>query len=65
MPELELFQAALGLTLPRWLGLRRGRRYANHRRRFSARHRFVCPTCGRAECPAYDVEPKRWRHLNF
>jgi transposase len=27
--------------------------------------RFSCPTCGRAECPVYDVEPKRWRHLNF
>ncbi len=68
MPELELFQAALGLTPP-W------RVVGSHFDAAAGKltididsppgSRFSCPTCGRAECPVYDVEPKRWRHLNF
>ena len=32
---------------------------------FPAGSRFACPVCGAADCPAYDTEPKTWRHLNF
>jgi transposase len=32
---------------------------------FAAGSRFTCPTCGAANCPAYDTERKTWRHLNF
>ena len=27
--------------------------------------RFACPSCGAADCPAYDTERMTWRHLNF
>jgi transposase len=32
---------------------------------FAAGSRLVCPSCGAAECPAYDTEQMTWRHLNF
>lgn len=32
---------------------------------FAPGSRFACPTCGAADCPAYDTERKTWRHLNF
>jgi hypothetical protein len=68
MPELELFQAALGLTTP-WHVV--GSDFDADAGKltididFPRGSRFPCPTCGRADCPVYDVEPKRWRHLNF
>src|SRR5581483_12459179 len=32
---------------------------------FAAGSRFPCPSCGVADCPAYDTEQMTWRHLNF
>jgi transposase len=33
---------------------------------FAPGSRFACPTCGAADCPAYDTERMTWRrHLNF
>jgi transposase len=32
---------------------------------FTPGSRFACPTCGAADCPAYDSQRKTWRHLNF
>jgi transposase len=32
---------------------------------FAPGSRFACPSCGAADCPAYDTERKTWRHLNF
>jgi transposase len=31
---------------------------------FTPGSRFACPTCGAADCPAYDTQRKTWRHLN-
>jgi len=68
MPELELFQAALGLTSP-WRVVGSDFDAAAGKLTididFPRGSRFACPSCGRADCPVYDVEPKRWRHLNF
>ena len=68
MPELELFQAALGLTPP-WRVVGSDFDAAAGKLTIAIDYpqgsRFSCPTCGRAACPVYDVEPKRWRHLNF
>ena len=32
---------------------------------FAPGSRFACPSCGAADCPAYDTERMTWRHLNF
>ena len=68
MPELELFQAALGLTPP-WRVVGSDFDAAAGKLTididFPRGSRFACPTCGRADCPVYDVEPKRWRHLKL
>jgi transposase len=32
---------------------------------FTPGSRFACPTCGAADCLAYDTQRKTWRHLNF
>jgi transposase len=32
---------------------------------FAPGSRVACPTCGAADCPAYDTERMTWRHLNF
>ena len=32
---------------------------------FAPGSRFACPTCGAADCSAYDTERMTWRHLNF
>ena len=32
---------------------------------FAPGSRFACPTCGVADCSAYDTERMTWRHLNF
>ncbi|HEY9288527.1 MAG TPA: ISL3 family transposase [Candidatus Dormibacteraeota bacterium] len=68
MPELELFQTALGLTPP-WrvvdsaFDAQAGQ--LTIELDFPRGSRFPCPTCQRPDCPIHDVEPKRWRHLNF
>jgi transposase len=68
MRDTTLLQLALGLTPP-WTVT--GSDFDAEARRldiqidFAAGSRFTCPTCGAANCPAYDTERKTWRHLNF
>lgn len=68
MRDTTLLQLALGLTPP-WTVT--GSDFDVEARRldiqidFAAGSRFSCPTCGAANCPAYDTERKTWRHLNF
>jgi transposase len=65
---VDLFQLALGLTPP-WQVERSdfdaaARRLDLHLI-FPRGARFVCPSCGAADCAAYDTQPMTWRHLNF
>ena len=68
MRDTSLLQLALGLTPP-WTVTRAD--FDPEAQRldieidFAPGSRFACPTCGAADCPAYDTERKTWRHLNF
>ena len=68
MRDTALLQLALGLTPP-WTVSRSD--FDPEARRldieidFAPGSRFACPTCGAADCPAYDTERMTWRHLNF
>ena len=68
MRDTNLLQLALGLTPP-WTVTRSD--FDPEAKRldiqidFAPGSRFPCPTCGAADCPAYDTEQKSWRHLNF
>ena len=67
MRDTTLLQQALGLTPP-WTVT--SSQFDPDAKRidiavdFPAGSRFACPVCGAADCPAYDTEPKTWRHLN-
>ena len=68
MRDTNLLQLALGITPP-WSVIRSdfdaaARRLDIHID-FAAGARFACPSCGAADCPAYDTEQMTWRHLNF
>ena len=68
MRDTTLMQMALGLTPP-WMVV--GSTFYGKAHRldvqidFPSGSRFSCPTCGGADCPAYDTEQMTWRHLNF
>ena len=68
MHDTNLLQLALGLTPP-WTVT--GSDFDPEAKRldiqidFTPGSRFPCPTCGAADCPAYDTERMTWRHLNF
>ena len=66
MPDLELFQAALGLT-PAWQVIRTDFDPAAGQLDleigFERGARFGCPKCAEP-CPVYDAEAKTWRHFN-
>jgi transposase len=68
MRDTTLMQQALGLTPP-WTVVRSD--FDTEAGRldveidFTPGSRFACPTCGAADCPAYDTQRKTWRHLNF
>ena len=68
MRDTALLQLALGLTPP-WTVSRSD--FDPEARRldieidFAPGSRFACPTCGVADCAAYDTERMTWRHLNF
>lgn len=68
MKDIELFQMAIGLTLP-WKVI--SCEFNPDKKRldididFPRGSMFSCPECGREECKAYDTERKTWRHLNF
>ena len=68
MRDTTLLQLALALTPP-WTVSRSDFDPEAHRLDieidFPSGSRFTCPSCGAAECPAYDTERKTWRHLNF
>jgi transposase len=68
MRDTSLLQLALGLTPP-WTVSRADFDAEAHRLDiqidFAPGSRFACPTCGAADCPAYDTARKTWRHLNF
>ena len=68
MRDTSLLQLALGL-IPPWAVTRsefdpKARQLDIHID-FDAGSRFACPSCGAADCPAYDTEQMTWRHLNF
>jgi transposase len=68
MPDLDLFQRALGLQPP-WEVVE-DKFDAEHKRLdlridFPKGSRFPCPECGRADCPVHDTETQTWRHLDF
>src|SRR5580693_8937712 len=68
MRDTSLLQQALGLAPP-WAVSRSDFDPEAHRLDieidFAPGSRFACPTCGAADCPAYDTERMTWRHLNF
>jgi transposase len=68
MRDTTLLQLALALTPP-WTVSRSNFDPEAHRLDieidFPSGSRFACPSCGAADCPAYDTERKTWRHLNF
>jgi transposase len=68
MPDVDLFQRALGLVEP-WqvvsVDFDVGQRRLDLRVDFAKGARFACPECDRAGCPVKDTELKTWRHLNF
>lgn len=68
MRDIDLLQLALALTPP-W-EVERSDFDAKVRRldihlTFPRGARFVCPSCGATDCPAYDTQSMTWRHLNF
>jgi len=68
MPDLDLFQQALGLEEP-WKVVEvrfdpAGRRL-DLRVDFAKGARFACPECGAGGCKVHDTEPHTWRHMNF
>ena len=68
MNDTTLLQQALGLPPP-WTVVDAQFDAEAHRLDieidFAPGSRFACPTCGAADCPAYDTEQMTWRHLNF
>lgn len=68
MRDIDLFQAALGLSTPWSVS---GSRFDVGSKRldiditFAKGSRFACPSCATAGCPAYDTETMTWRHLSF
>ena len=68
MPDVNLFQRALGLEEP-WevVGVEfdAAERRLDLRIDFAKGSRFSCSECGRAGCKVHDTEEKTWRHLDF
>jgi transposase len=68
MRDIDLFQAALGLTAP-WrleaVELDEDEGRLDLHIDFVPGGSFPCPVCGREDCKAYDPTPKEWRHLNL
>jgi transposase len=68
MHDVDLFQAALGLTPP-WKVTHSAFDAAQSRLDlhvdFAPGATFACPACGQGGCKAHDTEQKCWRHLNF
>jgi len=67
MRDIDLFQAALGLSSP-WVVLRSDfdpeRKQLDLQIGFARGSRFACPARGARGCGVHDVKEKAWRHLN-
>jgi transposase len=68
MPDVDLFQRALGLEKP-WevvdVGFDAEQKRLDLRLDFAKGAKFPCPECGREGCSVHDTEPHTWRHMNF
>jgi transposase len=68
MRDIELFQAALGLSEP-WkvvdCSFDADARRLELRIDFERGARFRCPECDAPDCAVHDTERKAWRHLDF
>lgn len=68
MDELTLFTQALGLTKP-WnvvnVTFSKDSGRLDLTIDFPRGSTFLCPTCGKGECPVHDTRERTWRHLNF
>jgi transposase len=68
MKDIELFQAALGLTPPwkvRECRLDLAKKRLDIFLDFPPGSEFTCPACEKEKGKAYDTEERTWRHLNF
>lgn len=68
MDTNPLFTMALGLTPPWCVTETRFDAEAQRldlRIAYSDSAKFPCPTCKAANCPVYDADEKRWRHMDF
>lgn len=68
MRDIELFQAALGLSEPwRVVGssFDAARRRLDLRIDFERGARFACPECDLTGCEVHDTAERSWRHLGF
>lgn len=67
MRDVELFQAALGLSAP-WRvaesSFDADQRRLELRIDFERGARLACPECDLAGCEVYDTAEKCWRHLD-
>jgi transposase len=68
MDTNPLFTQALGLVPP-WhvveTKFMAEARQLDLRIAYADSSKFPCPACGKAGCPVYDADEKRWRHLDF
>lgn len=68
MDELTLFTLALGINKP-WkvvdvkFSKEPGR--LDLKLDFPRRATFLCPSCGKGDCPIHDTKDRTWRHLDF
>lgn len=65
--QTELFESALCIEKPLYISniefneLSELHIYID----FERGSKFLCPVCGKEECPTHDAVEKVWRHLNF
>jgi transposase len=68
MDELSLFTQALGLAKP-WnvveVVFSKDTGRLDLQIDFPRGATFLCPTCGKGDCPVHDTKERTWRHLNF
>lgn len=67
MRDTELYSALLGLQSPWFIekvDLSVQDQVITVHVAVPERSRFACPSCSRPECPVYDSQPRKWRHLD-
>jgi transposase len=68
MRDIDLFQAALGLSPPFVVGRREldvDKKQLDLWVDFPRGSQFVCAGCGKGGCAAHDSAEQTWRHLDF